>query len=130
MSTQLTDEQRQALRQSLQAHTVALQEEIRSELRAADLHRAEDIMDRVRDSGDESVVDLLADIEYADIDRHIRELQANEAALRAWHDGRYGVCIDCDESIPYERLHAYPSALRCIRCQERVEHANGHPPQL
>ena len=130
MSTELTDEQRQTLRQALQAHMVALQEEIRSELRAADLHRAEDIMDRVRDSGDESVVDLLADLEYADIDRHIRELQANEAALRAWHDGRYGVCIDCDEPIPYERLHAYPSALRCIRCQERFEHANGRPAQL
>lgn len=130
MTNQLTEEQRQTLKQALEAHSAALQEEIRSELRAADLHRAEDIMDRVRDSGDESVVDLLADIEYADIDRHVRELQANEAALRAWHDGRYGVCIDCGEPIDYERLQAYPSALRCIHCQERVEHATGRPPQL
>lgn len=27
-------------------------------------------------------------------------------------------------------LQAYPSALRCIHCQERVEHATGRPPQL
>lgn len=130
MKTQLTDEQRQTLKQALEADSVALQDEIRSELRAADLHRAEDIMDRVRDSGDESVIDLMADIEYADIDRHIRELQANEAALRAWHDGRYGVCADCGESIAFERLKAYPSALRCVDCQAIAERPAGRPPQL
>jgi RNA polymerase-binding protein DksA len=86
--------------------------------------------DRVRDPGDEAVVDLLADLEYADIDRHIGALRATEAALRAWHDGRYGVCADCGGPIPYARLEAYPTASRCIDCQAEYERAGGPTPRL
>ena len=130
MTEHLTAEQRQTLRHALEAEAERLREEIRGELLAADLHRAEDLADRVRDPGDESVVDLLADIEYADIDRHIQALQANEAAQRAWHEGGYGYCIDCGEPIPFARLEAFPSASRCIDCQTAVERANGRPPRL
>ena len=130
MNENLSAEQRQTLRDALEKEQAALREEIRSEVLAADLHRAEDIADRVRDPGDESLIDLLADIEYADIDRHIQELRANEAALRAWHEGGYGICVDCGEPIPFARLQASPSASRCIDCQEAHERAGGRPPRL
>jgi len=130
MSEHLTAEQRQTLRHALEKEGEDLREEIRSELLAADLHRAEDIADRVRDSGEESVVDLLADIEYAAIDRHIQALQANERAQQAWHSGGYGICPDCGEAIPFARLEAFPSAARCVNCQSTVERADGPPPRL
>lgn len=35
--------------------------------------------------------------------------------------GTYGVCVECGESIGYERLLAYPMAKRCIGCQRAYE---------
>ena len=35
--------------------------------------------------------------------------------------GRYGICIDCGRAIDYERLEAYPSAKRCLPCQQHRE---------
>jgi len=53
-------------------------------------------------------------------------------ALRLIREGNYGACIDCGDAIGYERLSAYPTAGRCIRCQERHETASpgGVPPKL
>lgn len=130
MSHHLSEEQRQALLHALEAQRLDLREEIHSEVLAADLHRAEDIADRVRDPGDEAVVDLLADLEYAEIDRHVQSLRAVEAAIRAWHQGGYGHCRDCDGAIPFARLEANPSAMRCIDCQVASEQAGGRPPRL
>ncbi|MEX0451743.1 TraR/DksA family transcriptional regulator [Spiribacter sp. 218] len=130
MESHLDAAQRDRLRQMLEAQRATLRETLRGEVLAADIHRAEDIADRVRDPGDEAVVDLLADLEYADIDRHIGALRATEAALRAWHDGRYGVCADCGGPIPYARLEAYPTASRCIDCQAEYERAGGPTPRL
>ena len=48
-----------------------------------------------------------------------------ERALKRLSDGGYGRCIDCDEPIPAARLHAYPAATRCIRCQEAFERRQG-----
>jgi signal-transduction protein with cAMP-binding, CBS, and nucleotidyltransferase domain len=33
------------------------------------------------------------------------------------HKRRYGICIDCEQEIEYERLCAYSTAKRCARCQ-------------
>jgi DnaK suppressor protein len=35
--------------------------------------------------------------------------------------GQYGVCIDCETNIPFERLNAYPTAKRCLTCQQHYE---------
>ena len=51
----------------------------------------------------------------------LAELNAIDAALQRLHDGNYGVCIDCDDEIGYERLQAYPTAKRCHDCQEVYE---------
>jgi DnaK suppressor protein len=36
-------------------------------------------------------------------------------------DGEYGVCIDCEEEIPFERLAAAPYVKRCIECKKTYE---------
>ena len=44
---------------------------------------------------------------------------------------KYGICIDCGEEIPAERLEAVPEAIRCIADQNRYEgelRARGGPP--
>ena len=52
MTDELSHEQRQALREALENEQAALREEIRAEVLAADLHRSEEVADRVRDAGD------------------------------------------------------------------------------
>jgi RNA polymerase-binding transcription factor DksA len=42
-------------------------------------------------------------------------------ALSRLAAGRYGLCADCGGPIPRDRLRALPFALRCLRCDERVE---------
>jgi hypothetical protein len=47
------------------------------------------------------------------------------AALARIEAGTYGVCADCEERIPKQRLALVPGALRCAPCQceeERSKH--------
>ena len=81
------------------------------------------------DAGDESVATLIADLEQADVTRDLDEFRALEAARDRIQQGGYGECIDCGNDIGYERLKAFPAALRCIQCQERHEKTYGGNPQ-
>ena len=57
------------------------------------------------------------------LDAHeISELQEIDDALARLHQGEYGDCIDCGQSIAAARLQAQPSAARCLPCQNRHEH--------
>lgn len=55
---------------------------------------------------------------YADLVGEVRDIVAAEERVAA---GRYGICIDCGDDIGYERLKAYPSAKRCLSCQQHRE---------
>ncbi|HKR41103.1 MAG TPA: TraR/DksA family transcriptional regulator [Paraburkholderia sp.] len=50
------------------------------------------------------------------------ELQQIDAALARIAAGRYGACVECGDSIGYERLVAAPYAVRCVSCQTAFEH--------
>lgn len=78
------------------------------------------------DSGDQSVANAEADLNFTITDRHAGEVQAIDAAKARIGDGTYGYCIDCGAEIGYERLLAYPTAERCIQDQERVEKTYAH----
>jgi len=81
----------------------------------------------VTDLGDEALADLLADLDNAEVGRDLREIRALDAALSRLHDGSYGVCVDCGGDVGLERLRAYPTAMRCIKCQELHEKTYAHP---
>ncbi len=42
-------------------------------------------------------------------------------SLNRIETGTYGVCADCNEEIPLERLEAIPYADSCIHCQTEKE---------
>lgn len=48
-------------------------------------------------------------------------LKAIGLAREKLEEGFYGFCDDCDEPIAFNRLMAYPDAIRCISCQSRFE---------
>ncbi len=63
----------------------------------------------------------VVDISMAVTDLHINELHGIESALIRIAAGTYGTCVACEEDIGYERLRAYPTAMRCRDCQGKVE---------
>jgi RNA polymerase-binding protein DksA len=75
------------------------------------------------DSGDQRFQTGMA---HVDKQRDQEELMAIETARTRMADGTYGVCVDCGGAIPFERLQAQPTALRCIACQSAYEKT--HPP--
>ena len=76
---------------------------------------------RLEDTDDWAVADAMAGFDIAMVSRDVAEIGEVERALKRMTDGSYGVCVDCEEPIPTARLHAYPAATRCIRCQEALE---------
>ena len=81
----------------------------------------------VGDSADESVADLLSDLDAAEISRDVTELRELEAARARLAAGTYGCCVDCQADIPVARLRAQPAALRCVAHQEIYEKTHGRP---
>ncbi len=72
-------------------------------------------------AGDEAVADTIVDTDNAVIGLHLQKAIDLNAALDRIQSGVYGVCIDCGDSISFERISAYPTAKRCIRCQHLRE---------
>jgi RNA polymerase-binding protein DksA len=105
--------------------------EVRDELEnTGDQHRIDLLNSEPGDAGDESMANALSDFNVAMIDRQVHEIRDIEAAFRRVKDGEYGVCIECGDDIGFTRLQAYPTAKRCIVCQEKREKQyvqEGHP---
>jgi DnaK suppressor protein len=68
-------------------------------------------------AGDEAAADTIVDTDNAVIGLHLQKAIDLNAALDRIQSGVYGICIDCGESISYERMSAYPTAKRCVSCQ-------------
>ena len=98
-----------------------LREEIRQELLQSDQAHFIDLAGQVHDLQDESVADLLIDLDLAVIDMHVEEIRDIDAALMRMATGSYGVCRDCESEIELARLNAWPTARRCEPCQSRRE---------
>jgi len=77
------------------------------------------------DRGDESVADMLSDIDIAAVTSEAEELQDIEQAFIRIKTGSYGICIDCGSAISVDRLNAFAVAKRCIDCQTKHENYRG-----
>jgi DnaK suppressor protein len=99
-------------------------EEIMSELRA-DLHspggsertRNADPTDQASDAAEGALSLALAQSESG-------ELNQIEAALSRIDSGEFGLCDECGQAIPTERLKTLPYATTCIDCKRRLENAS------
>jgi len=111
----------------LRSRREVLRAEIRYAVRAAGRDPYGEPYGEVRDAGDESVADVLADVNLKCIDRDARELADIGLALERMARGSYGVCVNCGTEIDYARLRAQPTAERCIDCENRHEHQYARP---
>jgi RNA polymerase-binding transcription factor len=125
----LTDKQTQELRGMIETRRGVLLAELREDAARTRENPYAEHAGSAPDAGDESVATLIADLEQADMTRDLDEFRAIEAARVRLEQGGYGVCIDCGNEIGFDRLKAFPAALRCIQCQERHEKTFGGTPK-
>ncbi|MES2201338.1 MAG: TraR/DksA family transcriptional regulator [candidate division FCPU426 bacterium] len=75
-----------------------------------------DLADQASDAYDRELASSLSEAERG-------RLVAVEKALERVEKGSYGVCENCEKTIPLQRLKALPFARLCIDCQELEERA-------
>jgi len=80
------------------------------------------------DQGTETFEQELDETTLMILEEELRQVQIARERLE---EGKYGICVDCGEEIPAERLEAIPESVRCIEDQARWEatlRARGVPP--
>ena len=112
----LSQDQRVVLSNLLQSRLVVLERDRKSQLqeqsqvesaRQTVLQNADDASQR---SGEHEVEGIVSDIDSG-------EFNAISDAVQGVHRADYGLCIDCQVAIPFDRLRLEPQALRCAACQ-------------
>lgn len=117
------------LKREIEARRIALRADVKTQLDGSDDDRVVGLRNRIKESGDEwGVADGLAELDIAEVRHALAELAEVDAALARLRTGTYGECRDCGEPIALARLSAYPTAARCIACQEKYEKKIGGPP--
>ena len=110
------------VRHQLVARCDRLRGELRAHLLAARAVVVDDTPAADADAGDDALIDLMRDLNLAELERDARELEAISRALGRLDSGDYGVCQDCGEAIGQPRLSVNPHAVQCIVCATRAEH--------
>ena len=75
---------------------------------------------RTDDFADDERSDRLG-IQQVMSDQELHELLDITEARSRLTDNSYGLCVDCGAEIEVERLFAYPTAKRCLACQQPHE---------
>jgi len=125
-----TIEQRESLQRELDRRAAELREEIATALRATGNEQALGLANHLDEIDDEPVADLESALEIAALEREVRELRAVESARKRLHEPDFGLCEDCEAEIPFARLSANPTAIRCVACQSRHERGAAPGPRL
>jgi len=127
---ELTEKQIADIEGRLRQRQQQLRAEVDQRLQQSSEQRLEDLAGPVGDAGDESVAHMITDLDLAAATRDVTELREVELALGRLASGDYGICANCGGEIEYERLKAYPTAVRCLACQtqhEKVYAGQGTP---
>ena len=132
MNENLTDSQVRQLKRLLDDRFKILWKEIGAELDESDQERFLQVAGEVQDLEDRSLADLVTDLNITLIDKHVQETRDINDALIRINKGTIGICGECGGRIDFERLLAYPTASRCLRCQQVYEktHAGGEHARL
>ncbi len=75
----------------------------------------------VRDIEEQSVDDLLQEVDFALMEMKSETLRQIDEAIRRLEAGSYGHCVECSREMTAARLKALPFARLCRDCQEQKE---------
>ncbi|HUQ94907.1 MAG TPA: TraR/DksA family transcriptional regulator [Bryobacteraceae bacterium] len=92
---------------------------LRQELMLAMGRRDDILVESQADPMDESLSYSMREMAVGQLNRNSETLRKIEEALERMKEGSYGLCEECEESIPAKRLNAIPWSSFCVSCQER-----------
>ena len=116
------------IKAALETRRNALRTEVRAQLKGSGDERVVGLRNRLDETDDWAVADALAELDIAGVRHALGELTDVDDALARMRGGSYGICTDCGEAIAPARLAAYPTATRCIECQQSYEARPGRVP--
>jgi len=120
--TRMTEEKRkEMLRKFLIQKREEIVREAKAEIARYLKGETKQLVETALDDGDWSIIDLSEDINFKRLETHRENLTKIDEALRKLQEGTYGICEDCGEEIPKERLEVMPFAILCRDCQEKKE---------
>lgn len=121
-SIRLTGKKIEEIKSRLLSQKEALWAEILHDLRYKAGKEYQDMIQQaVRDQGEEALVQPKEGNIFVLVEIKFRELENIEHAIERIETGGYGRCSVCGEWISPARLESMPSAIRCRKCQERLE---------
>jgi DnaK suppressor protein len=129
-NARLDPDQVATLRQLLDERALQLRREIRERLIESGDDQAVSLIDQRGVRDDDAVADLFADLDIAMLSHDADEVRDIEFARKRLTEGSIDTCVDCGQTIAYERLRANPSARRCIECQRHKEHGREFAAQI
>jgi DnaK suppressor protein len=74
-----------------------------------------------RDTIDQADSSVTADFNLSRREMITRQIREIDEVLEIISRGEYGICENCGEDIPEERLKARPNAIYCIQCKDEIE---------
>jgi len=112
----MTPEQRKAIKEKLIEDLNALNKEV------------EELQEMVKPIAPECAIDdvartdLMNEQEISIRTLHDAKIRRNklEYALRKVDKEEYGLCLECEDEIPFERLIILPEATHCIECASNL----------
>lgn len=112
----MTPEQRKAIKEKLVQDLNALDKEIEGLQEMVKPITPECAIDDV------ARTDLMNDQEISIRTLHDARIKKNklEYALRKVDKEDYGLCLECEDEIPFERLIILPEATHCIECASKL----------
>jgi DnaK suppressor protein len=127
MATGKMNERQTRLRELLLEKKRSLWNELRNELFRDTEEGLHDQMALALDPAEKGLVSVLEDtgLKVADIRR--QELTSMDEAMGRLERGTYGICEECGEDIPEERLRVMPFARYCVKDQGQKE-GPSYPP--
>jgi DnaK suppressor protein len=120
MHSSLTTEQRQHIALALQARRLALQSDLAQHNNGLSrIDHAQEALAQGSDDFPQNAGEREVDMALTDMD--LLELAAITRAEQHLQDANFGVCRDCAQAIPFERLCVEPQSLRCVACASIFE---------
>lgn len=121
MSKALTVEQLNISMARLNQRSQEFRNEIHQALLDTNQERYLELAGNVHDASEEALANSLTEIGLTNLLRYRQELNDIDSAIVRIKENSYGFCKECNKAINAKRLEAYPSALRCLECQNEFE---------
>ncbi len=105
------------LAESLRLH----QQQLERSMVAAVAQGREVTLDDAPDAADQAVQSYQKELLFSQGTSGHEQLSLVRLALERLHEGTYGACVHCGETIGIKRLEALPWTPYCIECREKIE---------